>query len=333
MQRHIMHNNYDTIRLILSSEGIKNPGNISILDVDNKEGYIDSMKYPWVKYVYEKLEENNVAAQTELCVWKNNPGQYFQINGMNCINKYNLSKFSCFFPGRTIVSAGDIKKVEDVYYIQANALFNFFFADIIAENDLGLYTPNSINGRTLKSIVSSPDDMYRIADLDTVQEGKNWTSKNEPIVDYLYVSLPWLYNASVQDYIDIINKYENEFNNYNRYINELAKITNSEYEITQNLVKDINDLKLDLNIKLSQKKDELKKKGINTFVGVCFTAIPFIINSNFEIIDPAILSALIGGKTIWDCADMVSKGLVKNNLSRNNPLWVIWKWLSLQHDE
>ena len=190
MRRHIMHNNYDTIKLILSSEGIRKPDDINNLESSSKKGYIDSDKYPWVKYVYEKLEENNVAAQTELAIWKYDPGQYFQINGLNHCNKHQLSKFSCFFPGRTIVSAGDIKRNEDRYYIQASSLYNFFFSEIISENDLGLYTPNSINGKTLRSIIFSSDEKYRIADLDKIKEGKNWTSKNQPVIDFLYVGLP-----------------------------------------------------------------------------------------------------------------------------------------------
>ena len=326
MHRHIMHHNYDTIKLILSSEGIRKPDDINKLDFSTKDGYIESSKYPWVKYVYEKLEENNVAAQTQLAIWKYDPGQYFQINGLNYSNQHQLSKFSCFFPGRTIVSAGDIKKSKDRHYIQISALYNLFFSEIISENDLGLYTPNSINGKTLKSIISSSNDMYRIADLDKVKEGKNWTSINEPIVDYLYVGLPWLYNGRIEDYIELVNRYENEFENFNRYISELAKTTTSEYELTQRLVKDINDLKIDLNINLEKKKEEIRKKGISTFVGVCFTAIPYIINLKYRFIDPALLSTLIGGKTIWDIAEQISQKFVDNNIPRSNPLWIIWKW-------
>lgn len=207
MRRHIMHTNYDSIKTILAFEGLRRPSDINTLKLD-EEGYIASTTYPWVKQIYEHLEDSSVAAQTALAVWGSDPGQYFQINGMNCINKYHLSKFSCFFPGRTIVSAGDIKRREDCYCIQASSLFNFFFSDIISENDLGFYTPNSINGNTLKSIISLQQDRFRIADLDKVQEGCHL---NTPIVDMMYVGLPWLYNARIEDYIELINRYENEF--------------------------------------------------------------------------------------------------------------------------
>lgn len=325
MRRHIMHNNYDSIKNILAFEGIKKPADINALNVDSA-GYIVSSTYPWVKYVYDILQDNNVAAQTEIAVWGSDPGQYFQINGMNCINKYQLSKFSCFFPGRTIVSAGDIKKNEDYYCIQASALFNFFFSDIISENDMGLYTPNSVNGNTLKSIVSRSGDKYRIADLDTVLEGKNWTSKNNHIVDMMYIGLPWLYNARIEDYIELINKYENEFESYNGFIRELAKTATNEAELTRDLVNKINDLKIDMNIKLEIKKEELWKKGIRTFVGVCLTGIPYLISMKYKEVDPSLLSGLMGGMSAFECADLVSDSLARNKLPKDNPLWIIWKW-------
>lgn len=320
MRRHIMHNNYDTIKSILAFEGIKKPADINTLEID-KTGYIMSTTYPWVKQVYDILEDNNVAAQTEIAIWGSDPGQYFQINGMNCINKYHLSKFSCFFPGRTIVSAGDIKKVEDCYCIESRALFNFFFSDIISENDMGLFTPNSVNGHTLKSIVSRSGDKYRIADLDTVRQ-----SKNHPVIDMLYVGLPWLYNARIEDYIDLINRYENEFESYNSYIRELARTTTDEMELTRDLVNRINDLKVDMKIKLEIKREELRKKGLRTFVGVCLTGIPFLINTHFKQVDPSILGALVGGMSVYECANVVSEGLARNDLPKDNPLWVIWKW-------
>lgn len=325
MRRHIMHNNYDSIKSILSFEGIKKPADLNTLSTD-ENGYISSSTYPWVKYVYEHLVDNNVAAQTELAIWGTDPGQYFQINGLNCINKYHLSKFACFFPGRTIVSAGDIKTQGDYHCIQANALFNFFFSDIISENDLGLYTPNSINGNTLKSILAKSGEEYRIADLDTVKEGKIWTSKSNPVVDMLYIGLPWLYNARIEDYIELVNRYETEFDNFNRHIRELAKTTTNEAELTRDLVNQINDLKIDMSIKLELKKEELRKKGISAVVGVCLTGIPYLLSLQYKQIDPDLLSALVGGMSVFECANVVSEGLVRNKLSKSNPLWVIWKW-------
>lgn len=322
MRRHIMHTNYDSIKTILAFEGLRRPSDINTLKLD-EEGYIASTTYPWVKQIYEHLEDSSVAAQTALAVWGSDPGQYFQINGMNCINKYHLSKFSCFFPGRTIVSAGDIKRREDCYCIQASSLFNFFFSDIISENDLGFYTPNSINGNTLKSIISLQQDRFRIADLDKVQEGSHL---NTPIVDMMYVGLPWLYNARIEDYIELINRYENEFEIYNSYIRELAKTTTDEVELTRDLVNRINDLKVEMQIKLEMKKAELRRKGIITSVGMCLAGIPYLISAKFQEVDPTLLSQLIGGVGIFECVNLISDGLAKSRLPQNHPLWVIWKW-------
>ena len=330
MRRHIMHSNYDSIKNILAYEGIKKPADINTLSPD-EEGYITSSAYLWVKHVYDRLVDSNVAAQTELAIWGSDPGQYFQINGMNCINKYQLSKFSCFFPGRTIVSAGDIKKRDDCYCIQASSLFNFFFSDIISENDMGLYTPNSVNGQTLKSIISRSRDTYKIADLDVIREGNNWTSKNNPVVNFMYMGLPWLYNARIEDYIELVNKYEDEFECYNSYIRQLAKTATDATELTRDLVNKINDLNTELRIKLEIKKDDLRKKGITTFVGMCLTGIPYLLSVKFNEIDPSLLNGLIGGMSAFECASIISDGLARNKLSKSHPLWVIWKWSQTTH--
>lgn len=325
MRRHIMHRNYDSIKTLLAFEGIKKPEDVYSLDLEDNS-YIVSTTYPWVKHIYELLQDCNVAAQTSLFIWEHDPGQYFQINGLNGSNQHHLSKFSCFFPGRTIVSAGDIKKKEGRYYIQSNTLFNFFYSNIIADNDLGFFTPNSINGKTLRSILSKQEEDYRIVDLDAIYMGKNRRVKSNPIVDKMYVGLPWLYNARVEDYIDLINRYENEFENYNRYIRDLAKTATDEKELTRNLVNSINDLKIDMQIKLEIKKEELRKKGIFTLVGVCLTAIPYALNMKYKTIDPSLLNGLLGGLSVYECASAMSDGLARNSLSRENPLWVIWKW-------
>ena len=325
MRRHIMHRNHDSIKTILAFAGIKKPEDVNSLVLEDNS-YIVSTRYPWVKQIYELLQDSNVAAQTSLFLWEYDPGQYFQINGMNSDNQHHLTKFSCFFPGRTLISAGDIKKEENRYYIQRITLFNFFFSSIIADNDLGFFTPNSINGKALRSILSKQEDDYRIADLDTIYTGKKRISKSNSIVDKMYIGLPWLYNARVEDYIELINRYENEFENYNRHIRDLAKTATNEKELTRDLVNSFNDLKIDMQIKLEMKKEELRKKGILTLVGVCLTAIPYAISLKYETIDPSLLNGLLGGLSVYECASVISDGLARNNLSRDNPLWIIWKW-------
>lgn len=81
-----------------------------------------------------------------------------------------------------------------------------------------------------------------------------------------------------------------------------------------------------MNIKLEMKKEELWKKGIRTFVVVCLTGIPYLISMKYKEVDPSLLSGLIGGMSAFECADFVSDGLAMNKLSKDNPLWVIWKW-------
>lgn len=97
-------------------------------------------------------------------------------------------------------------------------------------------------------------------------------------------------------------------------------------ELTKDLINKINDLKIDMDIKLEMKKEALLKKGIRTFVGVCLTGIPYLINVKYREFNPSLLNALIGGMSAFECANVVSDGLAKNRLPKNHPLWVIWKW-------
>lgn len=40
-------------------------------------------------------------------------GQYFIVDNMSCINWDKISKYSCFFPDRTVISAGSIVRASD----------------------------------------------------------------------------------------------------------------------------------------------------------------------------------------------------------------------------
>lgn len=319
-----MHPRYDSIRIILSSEGINNPFDVNKLK--KTDGiYISSNDYPWVKYLYSSLCDCHTAARTTLTAYGRMEGQYFQINGLNSLNKNHLSKFSCFFPGRTIVAAGDIKKKGDEYLVETKVVSNFLLSNIIAENDIGFFTPKSINQVIFSSFGASSDD-YQIAELDRVATGIGDGFMTNPLVNNLYLGLPWLYNARPEDYIELLNKNENEFEKYNCYIRELSKSATSAQQLTEQLVKEFNDLRVDMNAKLDEVKDNLRRKGIITVTGMCLTALPVLDNTLFSNCDPRLLSSLIGGPTLYESSKLLEEVLSLNRVPKTHPLWIIWKW-------
>ena len=70
------------------------------------------------------------------------------------------------------------------------------------------------------------------------------------------------------------------------------------------------------------KKNELKRKGIITTLFFTVTLIPLMIPT----IDPTLVSTLLGTPGIVSLTEMIPNVLSINDLGRENPFWVLWKW-------
>lgn len=117
---------------------------------------------------------------------------------------------------------------------------------------------------------------------------------SENMLNKLYIGLPWLKNARVEDYIDIVNKYHDYFLKYSMEVRKASEATDDINKFQYDLVKDIQESIIDIRIALEKKKSELKAKGIATTIGVLFTTMTFLIPNVYSVINPEWLSAVLG---------------------------------------
>lgn len=318
--------NYLDVDKILKSEGLNRASDINSLK--HKEKMLSSKDYPWIKDIAYFLQErmNDVENRSEVLT-----GQYFIVDNMSCINWDKISKYSCFFPDRTVISAGSLVKAnDDEILLEAKVLFNFFWGRPILCNGIAdlcpmkeLMIPNSNHwNEILKHFGENKDS--RLAYLN-----KCGTNRiNEKLLNHLFVAMPWIYDARLEDYFEIIQKYKDEFANYNSYISKMAKVASNEFELTRSLATEMRESIIDIQIALEKKQHELRAKGITSTVGLCLTVIPALVPALSQIIDPLILSSILGGGTLMEGLKIISEYNAGKCEKRNDPFWIMWKWNS-----
>ena len=318
---------YLDIDNILKGEGLRRASDINSLKQDGKR--ISSKDYPWIKDIVQILREKAEIAKGRISIQS---GQYFLVDNMSCINWDKISKYSCFFPERTIISAGATFSAADdnTVFLDAIMLFNFFWGKPVLCNGIADLCP------TTEYSFQSSEVVYKFSDmLEECQKSKiallnkcGTSQINDKLLNHLFIAMPWIYQARLEDYFEIIQKYKTEFANYNSYIASIAKVATNEFELTQQLVSEMRESIIDIQISLEKKQHELKSKGIVTAIGLCLTAIPHVIPSLSNYIDPSLLTAVLGGGSLMECLKLISDYHSDKNSKNDNPFWVLWKWNS-----
>jgi|GEM_PF-6693111 len=136
---------------------------------------------------------------------------------------------------------------------------------------------------------------------------------------YLIAKAPWLYYASPEDYVDIINKHEEQFQHYMHHVNNLASVAKNELALTKSILLAYNDAYRELNATLDMEKEKLKSKGRACAVGVVATAVMLMTDM------PDTFQQILGSTTIAGAAVIIG-GTNLKAVGMNNKNWVVWKW-------
>ena len=166
---------------------------------------------------------------------------------------------------------------------------------------------------------------------DTMKEKNiHLLTQSYTTLDYnqdIKVSLPWLQNARHEDYIELVNKYNLQFDNYSRQIDKIAKIAKNPNELTSLLINETKDAFIDIRIALEKTQTELMKKGIKTIVGAIATAIPFLVPIDNAYISPELLGSILGATNVISTVPpIIDSSFEISKIGRENPYWLLWKW-------
>lgn len=293
-----------------------------------------AQNYPWVADVAKLI--NFLYYTTEDHIGSTD-GQIFLVDEIKENHHQDILKYSCIFPDRMIMSSGEFHYLNDAQFALVDIDFfrKLFWARELLLNGVVHISPfyrccDLVEGEGNKDnamleYLSLPDqNKKKIAQLDQVGIGG---IEHIPFVEKVFVSLPWLQNARIQDYLDIINSNQTEFVFFNHYLAGLSQMTVNSDEYLKKFIKDFEEATINIQIALDKKKRELKAKGIETTIGVCLTAIPLLLPDKI----PQMVPAILGGGTINQFINQLSLVQDIMSIGKDNPFWVLWKWKKSVH--
>lgn len=252
-------------------------------------------------------------------------GEFFCFEQSDDID--GISKYSCIFPNRTIIKNCSMvynpsrpNCINDYLFCATDVFRQYIRYKPILKNSLALFTPIIFD---LENGITETFDRENIAHLFNCG-----TSESNELKDKLLLTLPWLHNVNIEDYIEIIDNNKKEFENYNLALESIAAATHGRSALSNDVMSKIKEITINLEIALQKKQSAFKKKGITTVLGLCLTAIPLVVPNIGQYIDPKILSTFLGAGTIKDSLALLQQHDEIANLNKENPFWVIWKWKS-----
>lgn len=289
------------------------------------DNFLDEKKYPWV-YDIAKLLYNHMQDSTTPTIFFSLREKVYRKKQLY-IDKYSVetsAKYACLFPKRSIIDAGTIifddngcSSVE-VYTLEAYLRFRELIRYGIVD-----FMPICliINCNSIRQ-VENTTQVFINSDPSFLQS--NFNAAIKP-VNHMLIKIPWLKNARIEDYIDLVKGNQLQFENYGLKVNEVIKLNNIEL-ISETLIKELNEASIELSILLQTKQKELRTKGIVTTLGICCTIIPFLFPQISEIVEPKLLSSLLGVGTIKELFNMGNEITEINNIGKSDPYWIMWKW-------
>ncbi len=265
-------------------------------------------------------------------------GQVFLVDRIEAKDHLEILKYSCVFPDRMIISSGEFHYLDKAEHslIEIDFFRKLFWSRDLLLNGIIHISPfylctdlvegeGDIKNAMIESLTLPDKNQKKIAQLDEIGFDD---IQHIPFIDKILVKLPWLYNAGIEDYLEIINANSTEFTLYNQYLGNLSYSSESSEDFLERYLKDFFEANVNIQIALERKQAELKAKGIITFISLCLTLIPLVVPEN-QYISPQVLSAILGGGTIKEIVDGINLVSEKRQVGKENPFWVLWKWKNL----
>lgn len=313
---------------ILKHESIKRFDDIKNLILDDNK-LLSAQKYPWIGEIAELVHSLYYKAEKYI---QNVDGQIFLIDKVGTSNYENVMKYSCVFPKRTIMSSGDFHYLSKSEYafIDIDFFSKLFFCKKMLLEGLIHISPLQLLGDSVDGVpdgaliegLNLPEkNQKKIAELDECGLGMY---DGSALLNKVFVTMPWLENARVDDYIDIVNKYQSEFECYNYCLSNISSVTEDTETFISNYLKDYKESSINLRIAMEKKRAELRMRGITTTLSLCLTAIPFLLPEGC--VDTKIVSAFLGTGSIKELLNSANIFTEKKNIGKENPFWVLWKW-------
>lgn len=293
---------------------------------------IYSKDYPWVGTICQIVD--GFYSDTERYIEKTS-GQIFMVDQMSNENYDNLLKYSCIFPNRMILSSGQLLYLNDPNqaFIDVEFFQKLFWSKSLLDKDLIRISPFSRHTEIkpglgdpsnclIEFLSFADDEKKKIAELDSCGTYGIGTPVKK---NCIYLMMPWLQNADISTYLEIIERNKNEFEAYNLNLQRIAENTDDIEAFLKEFDGDLKEANINIACEMEKKQRELKNRGIITALSVAITAIPFFI-PEMDLINPEVYSKIMGGINGIQIIENLKEICHMGNVGRDNPFWVLWKW-------
>ena len=306
----------------------------SLLQLKKNENHLlYAGDYPWVGDVARVI--NGFYSRADRFI-TDTTGKVFLVDQMKENDHEDLLKYSCVFPNRMIISAGNFVYLDDPdqAFVDLELLKKLLWSKSLLNTGLVHISPfarytdkepgkGNLKNALVERLTLSEWNKKKIAELDKCGVG----NADTPLVDKkcLFLAIPWLKHARLDDYLEIIKGNEKEFENYNLTVTRMLDSNDDIDKLIRDLGYDFREANTNIAIALEKKKNELKSKGITTLLSFTVTMIPLMIPGINEV-DPALISTLLGTPGIVSLMNMIPDLVNVKDTGKENPFWVLWKW-------
>lgn len=322
--------NIDTIFKILRDNKINSEESLSKLK-PNDNGLLYAGDFPWIAEIATIINDFYDDADQYIT---DVTGKVFLVDQMKAANCNDLLKYSCIFPDRMIISAGNFFYLNTPAqaFIDIELLKKLFWSKTLLDSGIVHISPfarytdmkpgkGDFNNALRESLSLSEWNKKKIAALDKCGIGNSDSQVKDR--ECLFLAIPWLKNARIEDYNEIIQKNKMEFENYNLHITKLFEQHDDVEKVLKELKYDLQETNINIRIALENKQADLRRKGIVTALTFSLSLIPLFVPIPLDV-DPQLITSVIG---VGGVSPLIPDIISIKDVGKEDAFWVLWKWM------
>lgn len=133
-----------------------------------------------------------------------------------------------------------------------------------------------------------------------------------------FIRMPWLLNARVEDFIELAQRYTEEFQLYHSLmLRQVENVSRGESDF-DTIARDLQYAMQRLDVLYRNKCGELKSKGVDVAVGTLATLGSLIVPG------AQLLAPFVGGKAVWDGVRLFREVAKVEELISHEDSWILW---------
>lgn len=188
-------------------------------------------------------------------------------------------------------------------------------SDFIISNEL----IGTWNYRKAKNVIEIPAHGYGYDDLENALAYEEMVDN-----DMQLITLPWLQGARLEDYIEIVQQFPDEFELFSQALGKFIESRSDPNKMVIEWIKEIAHGAKRLDIIFKNKQKELRAKGMDVGCGMFFTLGAIMLPEEMAALKPT-LTALFSSKTTYDGLRWLYDYRHTKKLISNENYWILWR--------